>query len=194
MVSLGDSRLRAITEFSFASTDYGFFKHSYNTFQPGLGELIHEYANFVHNATGGDGFLTINENLIDPTYFELPSKVLPVDIPQYGFLPNILETGSPHEIYKELKQINNASLPDSAWPQWIYNKDSYNGQLPGSEFNTFLMLLKGVPVAPLDAFAYSNHSEKFVADLTLLRKSACFMHGDLQFFTSANDTSIGYTR
>jgi hypothetical protein len=152
-----------------------------------------EYQTFVRNLTDNEGFVSVNENLIDPTRWNKQTdvgEVLFIDIPQYGRLTDKLQTGSPTEIFTEMKNVFE-KLPN-AWPQWVDFGKGFT-TLNGSELNMFIMLLKGVPVWSSDNVV-GVPSDKLFRELVALRKTACYMHGDLKYFLDADKTSVGYTR
>lgn len=183
-------------------TDYGFWTHSHTTYQDGLGALLHELAADVRNATNGEGFLSVSEDITRPEAFATGGK-LGMELPEFGNVESVLrrplDANSTRVIrddivktYEEIEKYSSLA-GGKPWVQWPYNKESL-GNVAASEYNVFMFLLPGVPVVPLDVLNYGNGSHSVVEHLEKYRASPSYQHGTFAIYTDANGTSIGYTR
>ncbi|XP_055626891.1 uncharacterized protein LOC129768958 [Toxorhynchites rutilus septentrionalis] len=187
---------------TLSHTDYGFWTHSHTTYQEGLGALLHELSMDLRNATGGDGFLSVNEDIARPEVFTVGGK-FGVDLPEFGNVESVLREsiGSDSaklirdDIRKTYSEIETYRSVEGGkpWVQWPYGKDSLSN-VAASEYNMFMFLLPGVPVVPLDVLNYGNHSHTVIDLLEKYRASPSYQHGSFAIYTDANETSIGYTR
>ncbi|XP_001655437.2 neutral and basic amino acid transport protein rBAT isoform X2 [Aedes aegypti] len=183
-------------------TQYGFWTHSHTTYQEGLGALLQELVLEVQNATNGEGFLSVSDDIVRPEVFTV-GNTLGMDLPQYGDLESVLrqpiEADSAKKIrddvaktYNEIKGYNTPT-GGKPWIQWPYQKDSL-ANVAASEYNTFMFLLPGVPVVPLDVLNYGNSSHSFIEHLEKYRATPSYQHGTFGIATDANGTCVGYTR
>lgn len=197
-------------------TDYGYWQHTQTTYQPGLGDLLDELAATLKNATDGAGFLSLADNIGRPEAFRRSSDgQLAIELPIVGVLPRTLaQPGGPQtarqlsdELTRAVRTVGNAS-----WVQWEYDAAELDKRAVGlSEYNAFVMLLPGVPVAGVEQFEVSAAPEaevqvanatqqqqqtslSFVDELEALRQTPSYMHGSFDVFTNANETVIAYTR
>lgn len=177
--------------------DYNYWNHVQTTFQPGLGQLLEELALTVHNATNGDGFLGVSDDLERPEAFENDEGRFGFDLPIHTVLTHTLTTsgaGVASQLYTELNlAVNN--LGAKTWAQWVYNGTADTWATGLSEYNIFLCLLPGVPVGTVDHFVGNNESDKKnIALLEEIRKGPSFQHGNFDVYLDANRTVVGYTR
>lgn len=183
-------------------TQYGFWTHSHTTYQEGLGALLQELVLDVQNATNGEGFLSVSDDIVRPEVFVV-GNTLGMDLPRYGDLESVLrrpiDAESAKKIrddvaktYQEIKTYN-APTGGQPWIQWPYQKDSLE-QVAASEYNTFMFLLPGVPVVSLDVLNYGNSSLSVIEHLEKFRATPSYQHGTFGIATDANGTSVGYTR
>lgn len=188
---------------SLEHTHYGFWTHSHTTYQDGLGALLQELVSDVRNATEGDGFLSVSDDITRPEVFTVNENSLGMDLPLYGDLDRVMrqptEADSAKVIrddiaktYSEIKHYNSPT-GGKTWIQWSYNKDSL-ANVDASEYNTFMFLLPGVPVVPLDVLSYGNASHSVIKHLEQFRATPSYQHGTFGISTDANGTSVGYTR
>uniref|UniRef100_U5EQW4 alpha-glucosidase n=1 Tax=Corethrella appendiculata TaxID=1370023 RepID=U5EQW4_9DIPT len=176
-------------------TNYDFWTHAHTTFQDGIAELLHEFTRLVHNATEGDGFLSVSEDIVRPEVFKV-NDVLAIDLPQFGIVSRLLEdpisANTAKHLHTELTNVYKY-LGESAWPQWQYDTNFFK-YISASEFNIFMLLLPGVPIVPLEVFNYHNTSVETIHHLEKYRESPSYMHGNLNIFNDANETLIAYSR
>lgn len=183
-------------------TQYGFWTHSHTTYQEGLGALLQELVLEVQNATNSEGFLSVSEDIVRPEAFTV-GNTLGVDLPQYGDLENVLrqpvEADSAKKIRDDIAKTYNeikgylSPTGGKPWIQWPYQLDSL-GNVAASEYNTFLFLLPGVPVVPLEVLNYGNSSLSVIEHLEKYRTTPSYQHGTFGIAIDANGTSVGYTR
>lgn len=172
-------------------TLYKFWTHKGSTYLPGLGDLLHEFSEFVKNKTNKDAFISVTDNIeqLDPFYLN-GTQQFGIELPIYGLLPhtlagNALDTTK--TLHTELKQITNTSKP-----QWIYDNLTLIENAVGlSEYHAFIALLPGVPVATLDAFQAQNLTS-YLSALQEMRTTPSYMHGSFDSYVD-NDI-IAYTR
>lgn len=183
-------------------TQYGFWTHAHTTYQEGLGALLQELVLEVQNATNGEGFLSVSDDIVRPEVFTV-GNTLGVDLPQYGDLESVLRqpiaADSAKKIrddiaktYNEIKGYNSPT-GGKLWIQWPYQQDSL-ANVAASEYNTFMFLLPGVPVVPLDVLNYGNTSHSVIEHLEKYRATPSYQHGTFGIATDANGTAVGYTR
>lgn len=177
-------------------TDYNFWTHSGTTFQPGIGQLLDEFANVVANGTNGEGFLSVTDNIVRPEVFKNNNNQIGFELPIISALPHTLTESGP-TVAKRLKaELNNTftQLGNSAWVQWpLENPAADEKKIGNLEYNIFLFLLPGVPVGTLDQLIGSNNTD-VIKVLEKIRKTQSFQHGSFEVYTNNNDTIIAYTR
>ena len=174
--------------------EYEFWTHKETTYQEGLAELLHELSREVHNATAGEGFLSVSEDIYRPEVFKLNEKVMSIDIPIFGRLPDLLnrdEEAIAVQMHKEIENVYDG-VGHSSWVQWSYNNSDFQ-HLDSSAYNMFMMLLPGVPVVPLDVLT-DNSTKKLAHELTKLRHDHSFMHGAFSIFNNTDGNVIGYSK
>lgn len=191
-----DDGQSSIPSLSTVHTDYRFWTHSGTTFQPGVGQLLNEFADVVEIGTKGEGFLSVTDNIVRPDIFKNIGGKIGFELPIISALPHTLtESGS--TVAKKLKSELNSTftqLGDKAWVQWpLENPASGEGKIGISEYNIFLFLLPGVPVGTLDQLTGSNNTAVIKA-LEKIRKTQSFQHGSFEVYTENNDTIIAYSR
>lgn len=179
-------------------TDYDFWTHSSTTFQPGVGDLLHEFWNVVYNETNGEGFLSVTDNIVRTESFLTKDNTIGFDLPIISILPYTLTengTSVPKKLFNELNNTV-ASLGKNAWVQWPYETAALDKNKMGtSEYNIFLFLLPGVPVGTLDEFIGVNGMNlDEIKRLEDIRKSQSYQHGSFEPYTDTNDTVIAYSR
>ncbi|XP_058443479.1 uncharacterized protein LOC131425538 isoform X2 [Malaya genurostris] len=187
---------------TLSHTDYGFWTHAHTTYQDGLGALLYELSTDVKNATNGEGFLSVNEDITRPEVFSVEGK-LGLDLPEFGNVESVLRQPLGAEsakiiredIHKTFGEINQYASAEGGkpWVQWSYDKNSL-AQIPASEYNLFVFLLPGVPVVPLDILNYGNGSQTLIEHLEKYRGTPSYQHGTFAIYTDTNGTSVGYTR
>lgn len=191
-----------VNDKELSHTDYAFWTHSHTTYQEGLGALLHELSMDVRNATGGEGFLSVDDDIARPEVFTVGGK-LGVDLPMFGNVESVLREpiGSEsaklirddiRKTYAEIEMYRSVE-GSKPWVQWPYGKDSLNN-VAASEYNIFMFLLPGVPVVPLNVLNYGNVSHPVIELLEKYRATPSYQHGSFAIYTDANETSIGYTR
>lgn len=178
-------------------TDYDFWTHTGTTNQPGIGQLLNEFAQVVKNATNGEGFLSVTDYIEHLEMFEVSEKVIGFDLPIIVNLTSTLSTDSSNiarKLRDRLSTLNTAAK--DIWVQWPYEKLAENNVRIGtSEYNLFLFLLPGVPVGTLDDFVGTNNATlEEIKKLEAFRKSASYQHGSFEVFLGLNDTVIAYSR
>lgn len=177
-------------------TDYESWTHTQTTFQADLGQLLEDFTRVVKNATNNEGFLSVTDNIERPEAFTVRGS-LDLELPIYELLPHTLATASVATAKKLHRELENSvnTLTKRTWVQWVV--DSAELKKPKSigvsEYITFLMLLPGVPIAPLDVFMDGNDT-KHITELEELRASPSYMHGSFNVYTTNNETVIAYTR
>lgn len=181
-------------------TDYSFWTHSDSTNQPGLGDLLHEFWQVVHNETNGDGFLSVSDYIEAPNVFHVKENTFGFDLPILVNLTATLQLSNDSStVAKKLyNQLSNtfAHLDSSVWLQWPYEKMAANSAKIGtSEYNIFLFLLPGVPVGSIDDFTGAgNETIEDIKKLESFRKTPSYQHGKFHVYSFLNDTVIAYTR
>ncbi|XP_016954360.2 uncharacterized protein LOC108027423 [Drosophila biarmipes] len=163
--------------------DYGFYDHKQTTFQSGLGDVLYDYLSIVKNASE-EAFLSVAEDVIQPQAYKLSTvpDAYGIDIPMYGDLVKVLSAPKP-KISLQNDLVNTLYLSGkNSWLQWNFADVSLDTPQDPSALAMFLSLLPGVPVVPVDAVAYQNVTEETYRQITLLRKSASYMHGELAYY------------
>lgn len=177
--------------------DYDFWTHQQTTLQNGLGGLLKEFSDVVKNYTSGTGFLSVTESIERPEVFTVSAGHFGFDLPIYTALPHTLTNTGP-EVAKQLVTeltlaVNN--LGPKTWAQWVYNSALDRQTIGLSEYNIFLFLLPGVPVAPIENLIGNNGTDlRDVHALEEIRATASYQHGSFDVYTDANQTVVAYTR
>lgn len=117
-------------------TDYDFWTHTGTTNQPGIGQLLNEFAQVVKNATNGEGFLSVTDYIEHQEVFEINDKVIGFDLPIIVNLTSTLSTDSPNiakKLRDRLSTLNTAAK--DVWVQWPYEKLAK--EQPGNAFDGF---------------------------------------------------------
>lgn len=83
-------------------TQYGFWTHSHTTYQEGLGALLQELVLDVQNATNGEGFLSVSDDIVRPEVFTV-GNTLGMDLPRYGDLESVLRRPIDAESAKKIR-------------------------------------------------------------------------------------------
>lgn len=182
----------------FGKDDYQFYTHEQTTYQDGLGKLLHNLSRAVHNATEGEGFLTIRDDAaVRADVFVVPeTTVYSFDLPHFKFLNKFLKSSDVavnKQIYNGFKTLNGTIDMLNLWMQVAYSPDNF-GDLDASAYNMFMGLLPGVQVTPLDALNYSEAKTEQIKKLEELRESPVFQHGSFDYLMSHNETAFAYTR
>lgn len=184
----------------YVTGQYGFYQHHQTTFRTGLGELLHIFSNVVHNATDGEGFLTIRDDVgsrIDSLQIK-NSSVIGISIPRLGFINKHLRS-SPAEnsrfLSKGFESVKSNIDLTSTWMQIPFELQMFkdNSYIGYSAYKIFINLLPGVQISSLKCFKQEN-DPKIDQILREARESAAFQHGAFEFMTSSNDAAFGYTR
>lgn len=178
-------------------TDYNFWTHTQTTFQTGLADLLYEFSRAVKNATDNEGFLSVTQHIEQPDMFITSTGIWSIELPVYGLLPHTLASNNPTKarlLHGELTQIVN-TLGNKSWAQWQYDlPELEESNLGLSEYNTFLMLLPGVPVGQITAFSSNGTAFDYLKSLEEIRATPSYMHGSFNAYTDTNYTVIAYTR
>jgi glycosidase len=174
---------------------YKFYKHLHTTNQPELGDIIRVFTQFVHNKTGGEGFLTIRDDAAErvENYVIKNTTVLGFDLPRAAFLNQVQSSSAVaakrlHSGFDVLKKTVNL---ETLWMQVPY--ESLKTGLDAVAYNMFMSLLPGVQVGSLESLNASNESETF-KKLQVARENPVFQHGSFDILLSQNDTAFAYTR
>nr|XP_017002558.1 LOW QUALITY PROTEIN: uncharacterized protein LOC108061059 [Drosophila takahashii] len=180
-------------DFSLGAGDYGFYDHKQTTFQSGLGDVLYDYLSIVKNASE-EAFLSVAEDVIQPQAYQLSgvADAYGIDIPMYGDFVKVLSQSKPKKsLQGDLKNTLDLSGKNS-WLQWNFADVYLDTPQDPSALAMFLSLLPGVPVVPVDAVAYQNVTEETYRQITSLRKSASYMHGELSLFQA--DPLVAFSR
>ncbi|XP_016976286.1 neutral and basic amino acid transport protein rBAT isoform X2 [Drosophila rhopaloa] len=172
-------------DFSLGANDYGFYDHQQTTFQSGLGDVLYDYLAVVKNASE-EAFLSVAEDMIQPQVYRL-SKVpqaYGVDLPVYGDFVKVLSKPKPEKSLQKDLENTLFQAGNGSWLQWNFGDVYVDTPQDPSALAMFLSLLPGVPVVAVDAVEYQNVTEETYKQITSLRKSASYMHGELRHFQS----------
>lgn len=180
---------------------YDFFEHKHTTYQPGLSELIHNFTRTVHNATRGEGFLSILDDAAE-RFEELVStseQIFSFDLPFFKFLNKDLQSTDasvPKRLYNNFKSFEESVDKNLLWMQVTYKKEQFKERagLDGEAYNMFMSLLPGVLIVELDALNYAGNKTEVIKKLETARESQVFQHGNFDYLLSQNDTAFAYTR
>lgn len=180
---------------------YGFYTHGQTIYQEGLGDLIHNFSRAVHNATEGEGFLTIKDDsavraevlVVDKT------KFYGFDLPHFKFLNKFLQSSDasvPKKLFNSFNMLKETVDMMNLWMQVTYKPENFKEGtgLDASAYNMFMSLLPGVQIVPLDALSYAENKTDLNKKLEEARDSPVFQHGNFDFLLSQNDTAFAYTR
>lgn len=198
---------------------YDFYTHTYTTYQAGLGELLQEFGAVVRAGSNGEGFVTLAEQIERPDRFQADGR-LAVELPIAGAMMRTLaarggasptSAAAAKQLFNEMQRIGH-EFGNHSWMQWEYDESVGGGDVPvgglvgTSEYNAFVMLLPGVPVAearqldvqPIGGQSGANRTttgeSTFLAELLALREQPSYMHGSFNVYTDSNDTVVAYTR
>lgn len=179
--------------------EYGFYTHGQTIYHTGLGEILRNFSRAVHNATDGDGFLTIkDDSAVRAEIFINPeSKLYPFDLPYFKFLEMFLsltKSTVPKQLYNGFANLNGTVDMENLWMQLPYKPDNFRTGLDASAYNMFMGLLRGVQIVPIDALNYSGNKTELMKKLEAARDSPVFQHGNFDYLLSQNETAFAYTR
>lgn len=179
--------------------DYGFYFHSKTTYVDGLGALLRNFSRAVHNATGGDGFLTIHDDAANraEAFVAGNSTLFAFDLPRFEFLnhhlmqPSTAET--PKKIHSSFDVVTSTIDKQALWMQVSYSPDNFKA-LDATAYNMFMSLLPGVQVVSAKTLNYAGNKTELIKKLEDIRQSQVFQHGNFDYLLSYNDTAFAYTR
>lgn len=175
---------------------YEFYKHKHTTNQPGLGDIIRVFTQFVHNKTGGEGFLTIRDDAAErvENYVIGNTTVLGFDLPRAAFLNNVQSssTYAPKLLHTGFSVLQKTLNFETLWMQVSY--DTLKTGLDAVAYNMFMSLLPGVKIGPLELLNASASTGDTFKKLNEARESPVFQHGAFDILLSQNDTAFAYTR
>lgn len=179
--------------------DYGFYSHSKTTYQEGLGDIIRNFSKAVHNATGGDGFLTIHDDAGNraEAFVVGNSTLFAFDLPRFEFLNHHLMQSStaetPKKIHSSFSAVTSTIDKLTLWMQVSYSPDNFKA-LDATAYNMFMSLLPGVQVVSAKTLNYAGNKTELIKKLEEIRQSQVFQHGNFDYLLSHNDTAFAYTR
>ncbi|XP_033164601.1 uncharacterized protein LOC117143852 isoform X1 [Drosophila mauritiana] len=180
-------------DFSLGPNEYGFYSHNQTTFLFGLGDVLYDYLSVVKNSSD-EAFFSVAEDVMYPQTYQL-SRVpgaYGIDLPMYGNFVKVLSKSKPDTpLQKELENTLALSGNDS-WLQWNFADIYVDTPQDPSALALFLSLLPGVPVVAVDAVAYQNVTKNTYEQITTLRKTASYMHGNLIFYQA--DPLVAFSR
>jgi len=180
-------------DFSLGPNEYGFYSHRQTTFLSGLGDVLYDYLSIVKNASD-EAFFSVAEDVMEPQVYQLSgdSGAYGIDLPMYGNFVKVLSKSKPDtSLRKELDNTLAQSGTDS-WLQWNLADVYVDTPQDPSALAMFLSLLPGVPVVAVDAVAYQNVTEETYRQITSLRKTASYMHGNLNLYQA--DPLVAFSR
>jgi solute carrier family 3, member 2 len=176
-------------------SNYDFYLHTKTTNQPGLGDVIRVFTQFVHNKTDGEGFLTIRDDAAKrvENYVISGSKVLGFDLPRLAFLNNIQSSSddAPKLLHTGFDILKTTINMDTLWMQISY--DNIKNGLDSIAYDMFMSLLPGAKFGSLDNLKAAAENEHF-KKLDDLRDSPVFQFGSFDVLLSHNNTAFAYTR
>lgn len=185
---------------AYSVGQYGFYHHYQTTYVNGLGDLLSTFQKAVYNATDGNGFLTISDNIAHNTeVFKINgTSIFGVDIPLFGFVnqymqksdksAKFLQTGFDN-VDKAEFNIANSRIQIPFEAEKVDNDD----HIGYPAYKIFVSLLPGVQIATIDEFKRSVDDNVDKA-LKEARVSPSFHHGGFEHLISVNNTAFGYTR
>lgn len=186
----------------YTINQYKFFNHKQSTYQPGLGDLIEEFTKFIRNKTNDEGFLTITDSTTSHELDLYTSRsTIGFDLPKLDIIKELSTSQSLsavskkiYNIFESQERFKENSL-SNIWMQLPFTADSYKNSEP-SAFYMFISLMRGVLIAPLDAYeSISSLATDRVKILREERKKDAVQFGKFDIVLSSNDTgAIGYTR
>ncbi|EDW55288.1 GM10442 [Drosophila sechellia] len=180
-------------DFSLGPNEYGFYSHNQTTFLFGLGDVLYDYLSIVKNSSD-EAFFSVAEDVMYPQTYQL-SRVpgaYGIDLPMYGNFVKVLSKSKPDTpLQKELENTIALSGND-CWLQWNFADIYVDTPQDPSALALFLSLLPGVPVVAVDAVAYQNVTKNTYEQITNLRKTASYMHGNLIFYQA--DPLVAFSR
>lgn len=181
--------------------NYGFYNHIHSTYVDGLSDLLNKFTKHVHNITNDEGFLSIDDSIgLKGDVFTIKqTKQFGFDLPKIDLigLLNIKDqqqssSSVAAKIFNLFDNFNTTIHPlSNLWMQWQFNKDTYD-HLESTAFYMFTSFLRGVQVAPMEAFMEIKDS--MIKELAATREKAAIQHGSFDYFISSNKTAFGYAR
>lgn len=179
---------------------YDFYTHGKSVYQPELGDVLHNFSRVVHNATGGDGFLTIRDDSAAraEVFVSHNTKKFGFDLPRFVFLNKFLQstnTDIPKRLYTGFENLKSTIDISTLWMQVPYKPENFlKSGLDGSAYNLFMSLLPGVQIVPIEALNYAQNKTELTKKLEEAREGPVFQHGDFEYMLSENDTAFAYAR
>lgn len=181
--------------------DYKFYMHGQSTNRQGLGDLLQKFAKHVHNITNNEGFLSTYEPIgtYKPlVYIANDTQRFGMDLPKIDLM-GLLSKEQPAssiatKLYYYFYNINTnlpTLLSSTTWMQLQFNSEAYS-ILDPSAYYMFVSLLRGVQIAPLDAFTTVKIER--VKELATHREKTAIQHGSFDFFLSQDNSTFGYAR
>lgn len=182
----------------YSMGEYKFYDHSQSTYSVELGNLLEEYARFIHNKTNDEGFLTVTDSITghEDKYMSRSSQIA-FDLLKTSVIKELSIKTPLSSIPKRISNVFD-SLADkislsSVWMQLPFTDESYQGHEP-SAFYMFISLMRGVLIAPENAFINSGISNEMIKNLREERKKDAIQFGKFEVVLAANESAIGYTR
>lgn len=186
-------------------TDYNFFNHVHTTYQNGLGDLLSEFMTAFKNYTNNNGFVSVREIFKDPELLRNSAGDLSIELPIYTLLTKTLaghdssagqdslaEKNKVIQLERELTAVGQG-FNKTTWVQWQYDTNIAS-DIGLSEYNTFIMLLPGVPVGKFEDFQIkTDNRTDYFKRLLEKRNNPSYMYGSFDVYTF-NDSVIAYTR
>lgn len=182
--------------------EYGFYNHFETTYQKQLGPLLHKFSMAVHNATKGEGFLTIRDDSAERVEVWKASesaKHFGFDLPHFVFLRHLLNSSSadiPKRLFMSFDNLKGMIDLQSLWMQETYKPDYFNHNLDRTAYSMFMSFLRGVQLVPLESLKDDgdNKTTEIIKELEKFRESPVFQHGNFGYLLSSNETAFAYTR
>lgn len=179
---------------------YGFYHHHQTTYVNGLGNLLHKFTKAVHNATNGEGFLTIRDDFANNVeVFKIDgTNVFGLDIPKLNFINKNFKKSAESAMFLktgfELVSSSGFNIANSRI-QIPFNSDDMfkDNNIGYAAYKIFVSLLPGVQIASIEDFK-KGADPRVDKILQEARESPVFQHGAFDYLISANKTSFGYTR
>lgn len=178
--------------------EYDFYTHGKSVYQPELGDVLQNFSRAVHNATNGEGFLTISDDSATraEVFVSHNTKIFGFDLPRFVFLNKFLQTSNadvPKRIFTGFDNLKATIDMMNLWMQVPYKPDNFRS-LDASAYNIFMSLLPGVQVVPIEALNYAQNKTELTKKLEEAREGPVFQHGSFDYMLSENDTAFAYTR
>lgn len=179
---------------------HDFYTHGKTIFQNGLGDVIHNFSRAVHNATEGEGFLTIKDDSATrvEVFVARNSTLFGFDLPRFAFLNRFLQSSGsdvPKRLFSGFANLKETIDMATLWMQITYKPENFRETgLDATAYNMFMGLLPGVQIVPLDALNYAGNKTEVIKKLEEARESQVFQHGHFDYMLSENDTTFAYTR